>query len=96
MDRDTIEYLERLALISFTDEEKKKLAKEVEKIIEMFNTINSVEGLDKWEPLYHVHEISLHLREDDNAEELDVERENLRDNAVLMEGYVKAPKTVVE
>lgn len=96
MSKDTVEYLERLALISFTKEERKKLAKEIEKIIEMFNTINSVKDLDKWEPLYHVHEISLPLREDEDVEEIDIERENLRNNAILVEGYVKAPKTVAE
>lgn len=96
MVKDIIEYIERLALISFTEEEKKKLTKEIEKIIEMFNTINSVSDLDKWEPLYHVHEISLPLRNDENVEGLDVERENLRGNAMLMNGYVKAPKTIVE
>jgi aspartyl/glutamyl-tRNA(Asn/Gln) amidotransferase C subunit len=96
MSKDIIEYLERLALISFTHEEREKLIKELNKIIEMFNLINSVEGLDKWEPLYHVHDIPLTLREDDVVEGIDSERSILKDNAILVEGYVKAPKTVTE
>jgi aspartyl/glutamyl-tRNA(Asn/Gln) amidotransferase C subunit len=96
MSKDIIEYLERLALISFTREEREKLIKELNKIIEMFNLINSVEGLDKWEPLYHVHDIPLTLREDDVVEGIDSERSILKDNAILIEGYVKAPKTMTE
>jgi aspartyl/glutamyl-tRNA(Asn/Gln) amidotransferase C subunit len=96
MSKDIIEYLERLALVSFTREEREKLIKELNKIIEMFNLINSVEGLDKWEPLYHVHDIPLTLREDDVVEGIDSERSILKDNAILVEGYVKAPKTVTE
>ncbi|MEM1526135.1 MAG: Asp-tRNA(Asn)/Glu-tRNA(Gln) amidotransferase subunit GatC [Ignisphaera sp.] len=91
---DVIDRIERLALISFNDEERRKLLKELEKIIEMFNTVNMVEELDQWEPLYHVHDISLSLRDDNEVEEVDDERTMLRDNAILVNGYVKAPKTV--
>lgn len=94
MCKDVIEYLERLALISFTSEEREKLCKELNKIIEMFNLINSVENIDKWEPLYHVHDIPLLLREDDTVGDIDQERVMLKDNAVLVEGYVKAPRTI--
>lgn len=93
-DNDVIDHIERLALISFTNEERIRLVRELEKIIEMFNTVNTIEGLDKWEPLYHVHDISLPLRDDDEVEEVDFERTMLRDNAVLVDGYVKAPKTI--
>jgi aspartyl/glutamyl-tRNA(Asn/Gln) amidotransferase C subunit len=96
MDKDIIEHLERLALVSFIPEEREKLVRELDKIIEMFNLINSVENLDKWEPLYHVHDIPLTLREDDAVGERDPERSMLKDNAILVEGYVKAPKTMVE
>lgn len=91
---DVIDRIEMLALISFNDDEKRKFIKELEKIIEMFNTVNMVEGLDQWEPLYHVHDISLPLRDDNEVEEVDTERSMLKDNAVLVNGYVKAPKTV--
>ncbi|MEM3981020.1 MAG: Asp-tRNA(Asn)/Glu-tRNA(Gln) amidotransferase subunit GatC [Ignisphaera sp.] len=91
---DVIDYIEKLALISFTNEERIKLVKELEKIIEMFNTVNTVEGLEKWEPLYHVHDISLPLRDDSESEEVDFEKTMLKDNAVLINGYVKAPKTI--
>ncbi len=89
-----IEYLERLALLKFSDEEKEKLKKEVEKIIELFNALLKVEGLDNVEPLYHVIELELPLRDDEPLHHLDIEHEMLKDNAILENGYVKAPKTV--
>lgn len=96
MDRDVIDYLERLALISFTEDERKRVAKEIAKIMEMFDMLNSVEGLDRWDPLYHVHDVELPLREDDDVECLDEERSSIKYNAVIVEGYVKAPKTISE
>lgn len=96
MNKDIVEYLEKLALISFTYEERKKLVEELGKIIEMFNLINSIENLDNWEPLYHVHDVPLPLREDEAIDVIDSERAMLKDNATLVNGYVKAPKTVAE
>lgn len=93
---DIIEYLERLALISFTEDEKGKLFSEIEKIIQMFNALMDIEGLDQYEPLYHVHDIPLSLRGDEFLEGIDEGREILKDNAILLNGYVKAPKTLSE
>lgn len=93
---DIIEYLEKLILIKFTDDERKKIEKEIEKIIEMFDMLNSVENIEHWEPLYHVHDISLLLREDEEIENVDYEHTTIKRNAVIVDGYVKAPKTVSE
>lgn len=96
MGKDIIEYLEKLVLILFTKEEKAKLIQEVERIIEMFNMLNAIENLEQWEPLYHVHDIPLPLRNDDEVEGVDEEHNMLKDNAILIDGYVKAPKTITE
>lgn len=94
MSKNIIEYLERLVLISFTEEERKKLLQEIDKVIEMFNLLNAIEDLDRWDPLFHVHDIPLLLRDDDIVEEIDIERKMLSDNVELVNGHVKAPKTV--
>ncbi|MEM4501877.1 MAG: aspartyl/glutamyl-tRNA amidotransferase subunit C [Ignisphaera sp.] len=87
MNSDIIEYLENLVLIKFTEVEKNRIRKEIDKIIDMFNTLNTVKNLNDWEPLYHVHDISLPLRE---------EHEILKENTILINDYVKAPRTVTE
>uniref|UniRef100_A0A7C4D075 Asp-tRNA(Asn)/Glu-tRNA(Gln) amidotransferase subunit GatC n=1 Tax=Ignisphaera aggregans TaxID=334771 RepID=A0A7C4D075_9CREN len=96
MNSDIIEYLENLVLIKFTEVEKNRIRKEIDKIIDMFNTLNTVKNLNDWEPLYHVHDISLPLREDHETEESDEEHEILKENTILINDYVKAPRTVTE
>jgi aspartyl-tRNA(Asn)/glutamyl-tRNA(Gln) amidotransferase subunit C len=91
-----IDYLEKLALLKFTDEERKRIESEIEKIVELFSELMKVEGLDIVEPLYHVVEIELPLRDDEPLDEIDINHELLSGNAVLENGYVKAPKTVGE
>jgi len=91
-----IDYLEKLALLKFTDEERKRIESEIEKIIELFSELMKVEGLDIVEPLYHVVEIEMPLRDDEPLDEIDINHELLSGNAILENGYVKAPKTVGE
>ena len=93
---DIVEYLERLVLIEFGDKERQRISREIGKIMDMFSALNAVEDLDKWEPLYHVHDISMPLRSDEEVGAVDEEREMLKSNSVLVEGYVKAPKTIIE
>jgi aspartyl/glutamyl-tRNA(Asn/Gln) amidotransferase C subunit len=90
---DIVSYLERLALLRFTESEREKVRSEVTKIIELFNELMEVRDLDKVEPLYHVVEIELPLRDD---EPLDIDHELLSGNAILENGYIKAPKTIGE
>jgi aspartyl/glutamyl-tRNA(Asn/Gln) amidotransferase C subunit len=91
-----IDYLEKLALLKFTDEERKRIGSEIEKIIELFSELMKVEELDIVEPLYHVVEIEMPLRDDEPLDEIDINHELLSGNAILENGYVKAPKTVGE
>jgi len=91
-----IEYLERLVLVSFTEEEKKKLVKEIDKILEYFRRLNEIPDLDKYEPLFYVHDIAGPAREDEIDTRRIISREDLERNAVIEQGYVKAPRTVVD
>lgn len=91
-----IDYLEKLALLKFTDEERKRIKIEIGKIVELFSELVKVKELDIVEPLYHVVEIELPLRDDEPLDEIDTNHELLSGNAVLENGYVKAPKTVGE
>ncbi|MDK6029489.1 Asp-tRNA(Asn)/Glu-tRNA(Gln) amidotransferase subunit GatC [Ignisphaera sp. 4213-co] len=91
---DIVKHLEKLTLIRFTEEEREKIEKEVRKVMELFNEIMKVEGLDNIEPLYHVVEIELPLRDDEVLDKIDENHEFLKDNAILEKDYVKAPKTV--
>ncbi len=93
---DVIDYLERLALLKFTESEREKVRIEITKIIELFNELMKVEELDRVEPLYHVIEIELPLRDDEPLDTVDSSHELLSENAILENGYIKAPKTVGE
>ncbi len=55
----------------------------------------SIEGLDNYEPLFHVHDIESHLREDEIIGSVDIARENIA-NADIVNGFVKGPRTVVD
>jgi Asp-tRNA(Asn)/Glu-tRNA(Gln) amidotransferase C subunit len=55
-----------------------------------------VRDLDKVEPLYHVVEIELPLRDDEPLDRVDIDHELLSGNAILENGYIKAPKTIGE
>ncbi|MEM1594301.1 MAG: Asp-tRNA(Asn)/Glu-tRNA(Gln) amidotransferase subunit GatC, partial [Ignisphaera sp.] len=87
-DSNILEYLERLTLIKFNEEEKKRVYEEIKKVIELFNEVMKVEGLDNVEPLYHVVEIELPLREDEVLDAIDENHELLKDNAILENDYV--------
>ncbi|MCS7111852.1 MAG: aspartyl/glutamyl-tRNA amidotransferase subunit C [Ignisphaera sp.] len=96
MPGDVVEYLERLILIRFSDDERERIKVEIDKIINLFNELKNVEGIDRYEPLFHVHEVPSPLRVDETFDKVDEEHSMLRDNALLVNGYVKAPKTTVE
>lgn len=90
-----IEYIESLVLLRFNENEKAKLLDEISKIIDLFNELRGVPNLDQYEPLYHVHDLTLKLRDDEPKDHVDLNRELLQNNAVLEGEYVRAPKTVV-
>ncbi len=91
-----IDYLERLVLIKFTLDERKKLSKEITKILEFFHSIDEVKELDKYEPLFHVHDIEGLVREDEIDSSRILKPDEVSENAVTEQGYIKAPRTLVE
>ena len=93
---DVVSYLERLVLVKFSDDERRRLEKEIPKILDFFRALDEVRELDSYEPLFYVHDISGPMREDEPSTSDLVSREDLERNAVVEGGYVKAPRTVVE
>jgi len=96
LSEDIITYLEKLVLVKFNEDEKERVRVEINRIVDLFNVLKNMKELDIYEPLFHVHEISSPLRDDEVLDKLDEEYKMLKENAVLVQGYVKAPKTMVE
>ena len=94
--RDIVEYLERLVLIEFRGEEKSRIREEVDKILEFFKALDEVEELEKYEPLFYVHDVSGPTRSDSVEEGSALRYEDLELNRRLESGFFKAPRTVVE
>lgn len=95
MNIDLAEWIDRvskLALINLSEEEKKLLAKDMIRIINFFNMINELRGLDSVEPLFMMPRGEPVLRDDEVGECLDI-------NEVLMnvkereDGFIKGPRT---
>jgi len=55
----------------------------------------AIKNLDDYEPLYYVHDVETHLREDEIIGFIDSSRENLA-NADIVNGFVKGPRTMVD
>ncbi len=91
-----VEYLERLVLVEFKGEERERIRKEVRKVLELFKELDSVPELDRYEPLFYVHDVSGPMREDEPLEGSELKYEDLELNRPLERGFFKAPRTVVE
>ncbi len=95
MNIDPAEWVERvskLALINLSEEEKKLLIKDMARIIDFFNMINELKGLDDVEPLFMMPRGEPVLRDDEVGECLSI-------NEVLMnvkekeDRFIKGPRT---
>ena len=95
-EEELINYLERLVLIKFEHDERRRILEEVRKIIEFFRALEEIKNLDEYEPLFHVHDISGPTRDDEPRSDDLVTTEELSINAVVENGYIKAPKTLIE
>lgn len=89
---ETVQYVASLAKLSVSDEEKQKVAKELERILEYIETMNGLdtEGV---EPMSHVLPVKNVFREDvvtnqDNRDEL------LKNAPKKKDGSFVVPKTV--
>ena len=91
-----IEYLERLVLVKFRENERQRVLEEIEKILNFFKALDEVKELINYEPLFHVHDIEGPMREDEPRSDDLLTYRDLEINAILENGYIKAPKTVEE
>ncbi|HIQ55388.1 MAG TPA: Asp-tRNA(Asn)/Glu-tRNA(Gln) amidotransferase subunit GatC [Pyrodictium sp.] len=92
--KELLNHLMWLARLELTDDEKRRVAVDLENIVEFINKLFEVEVKDI-EPLYHPLDKEGLLRED-------IPKEQLRQEEVLMnaaaseKGYIKAPRTIEE
>ena len=93
---DIISYLERLVLIKFSEDERRRLEKEIPKILDFFRALDEVKELESYEPLFYVHDVSGPMREDEPSTSDLIPIEELERNAVIEGRYFKAPRTVAE
>ena len=90
--REDVEYLGKLARIELSEEEKKKLENDLEKILEYISKLNEV-NTENVPPTYHVLPIKNVFREDKVKESFP--REELLKNAPdRTEEFFKVPKII--
>ncbi len=90
IDNDLIEHMSWLSRVKLTDEEKNKLKKEIELLIEYINDVLEINVESETEYLYPS---TIHYRDDvpDGDEE---KGRQLLSGAVIDKGFVRAPKVV--
>lgn len=92
--KELLNHLMWLARLELTDDEKRRVAVDLENIVEFINELFEVEVKDI-EPLYHPLDKEGLLREDIPKEQLRQE-EVLMNAAAFEKGYIKAPRTIEE
>jgi aspartyl-tRNA(Asn)/glutamyl-tRNA(Gln) amidotransferase subunit C len=87
-----VEHVASLAKLSFTEEEKRKLALELNEILAYMEQLNSLDT-ERVEPLSHVIELGNVFREDDLRPGLDRE-EALRNAPARTDKFFRVPKVI--
>lgn len=87
-----VEHVAALARLSFTDEEKQKLASELNAILAYMEQLNTLDT-SSVEPLSHVIELENVFREDVRAESLSRE-EALQNAPAATEKFFRVPKVI--
>jgi aspartyl-tRNA(Asn)/glutamyl-tRNA(Gln) amidotransferase subunit C len=87
-----VEKIAVLAKLKFSDEEKVKLQKDLNRILEYMDEMNEV-NLDNVEPLENINEIINVVREDKNEKWLSQE-EALKNAPAKTGNYFKVPKVL--
>ncbi|MEM0064068.1 MAG: Asp-tRNA(Asn) amidotransferase subunit GatC [Metallosphaera sp.] len=91
VDEELIRKLERLALISLNEEERKEFLKDLNKILEFFNKIDEL-NLEGVEPMFHP--ISSGKLRDDKVEPPLPRDEALLNARKKKDGYIIGPSTL--
>jgi aspartyl-tRNA(Asn)/glutamyl-tRNA(Gln) amidotransferase subunit C len=86
-----LERISKLSLIRISKEEEETILNDMKKIIEFFNTINSLD-LSNVEPLFMVLKDEPVVRDDEVGESLSVD-EVLKNVKEVEGGFIKGPKT---
>ncbi|TFG09126.1 MAG: Asp-tRNA(Asn)/Glu-tRNA(Gln) amidotransferase subunit GatC [Promethearchaeota archaeon] len=93
--KETIDYVAKLALLELSEEEKEKLAKQLNEIISYFNKLNDL-NTSTVEPTTHpIDDLKNVFREDIPWKGLTNE-EALKNAQYKKDGYIKAPKILKE
>jgi len=92
VDEELVEYLCRLGRIKLTQDEKKRLKKEIKILLNYINDILAIEGVEEAEELLYPGGYT-HLREDKPV--VGDGRRHL-EGAIIEDGFVKAPRVVEE
>ena len=89
-----VEYIARLARLSFTDEEKQRLTVELNTILGYMEQLNSV-PTDDVEPLTHVIDLQSVMREDRQVPGLSRE-DALKNAPARTDEFFKVPKVIAD
>ena len=89
-----VEYIARLARLSFTDEEKQRLTVELNTILGYMEQLNSV-PTDDVEPLSHVIDLQSVMREDRQVPGLSRE-DALKNAPARTDEFFKVPKVIAD
>lgn len=87
-----IERISRLALIRLSREERELIARDLKRIIDFFNMINELKGLDDIEPLFMIPRDDAILRSDEISNCLSID-EVLMNVKESVNNYIKGPRT---
>lgn len=88
-----LDHLSELAKVKLSEEEKKLLLKDLNRILEYFSIIDEVETSNV-EPAFHVLGLSNVMREDETDGDHLTQDEALSNAPQKEEGYIKAPRMV--
>lgn len=87
-----VEHIASLAKLKFSEEEKKKLQGELNKILEYMDTLNELDT-ENVEPLENINDTENVLREDIPGKSLTNE-EALKNAPAKMDGFFKVPRVL--
>jgi len=92
IDEETVKHVEELAEVSLTDEERKELAGDLDRILDYVNKLQELDTEDV-EPLRHILEVENVVREDDPGNTLP--HEEVFKNAPDRDGnFFKVPRVI--